>query len=84
MKSTNIIKTVDSIGRFKLPKELLQTYNIGKNSNLKIYLQNNYIVIEPMNDICIFCNSMENILTFRGKAICKRCFNEISNHSCVS
>lgn len=73
MKSTGIVKYIDSLGRFKIPKELLISCDIKPQTYLQIYREGKNIVLENEPHTCIFCFSTENIHTFKGKEICKDC-----------
>ncbi len=79
MKFTGIIKSTDQIGRFKIPKEYLETYNITSETPLKLFRRGKSIIIQRDICNCIFCNSSENILTFKDKYICHHCINKIKD-----
>lgn len=78
MKSTGIIRHIDSLGRFKLPRELLDSYNIEPQSKLRIYKRGKNIILDSYKHGCIFCFSTENIHFFKGKKICKKCIDKIN------
>ena len=78
MKSTGIIKHIDSLGRFKIPKELLASYDIKPQSNLRIYKRGKNIILDNYKHSCIFCFSTKNIHIFKGKRICENCMLKIN------
>ena len=69
MKSTGIVRKVDELGRIVLPIELRRT--------LEIYMDGSSIVLKKFQPACIFCDSEKDIMEFRGKNICPRCFQEM-------
>ena len=77
MKSTGIIKHIDTLGRFKIPKELLTSYDIKPRTNLHIYKKGKNIILNNFKHSCIFCFSTQNIHTFKGQKICETCINKI-------
>lgn len=77
MKSTGIIKHIDSLGRFKIPKELLQFCNMQPCTKLLIKFKGKKIILKNQNYNCIFCFSSKNIHDFNGKNICSHCIKEI-------
>jgi len=77
MESTGIYKYVDKMGRFKIPRELLDSYNLKQNSLLKIYAVGKKIVLEAKSHNCIFCNSEKNIHSLNDKFICIKCINNV-------
>ncbi|MBR6034347.1 MAG: AbrB family transcriptional regulator [Clostridia bacterium] len=79
MKFTGIIKSVDQLGRFKIPRECLESHNIDTNTPLKIFRRGKTIIIQKEMHNCIFCSSIENILTFKDKYICKNCIKKIKD-----
>ena len=77
MKSTGIIKHIDALGRFKIPKELLAFYNIKTRSDLFVYKKGKNIVLDNSKHSCIFCFSTQNIHIFKKKRICENCIKEL-------
>lgn len=78
MKYTGIIKQIDSLGRFKIPKELLEPYHIKPQTYIQISRKGKTIVLTTLKHRCIFCFSNENIHVFMGKAICKNCMEQLN------
>ena len=78
MESTKIIKHIDNLGRFKLPKEWLKQNDIKPNSRIKLTRGKARIVIEPEIRKCIFCNSNKNIHVYKDKYICNSCSRNIA------
>ena len=80
MKSTGIIKSVDKLGRFKIPKELRTNLHIKYLDSLCISIVGrNQINISKVEDMCIFCNSTKNIHSYKDKNICEDCLQTISH-----
>ena len=77
MDSTKIVRSVDNLGRFKLPSKWLELNGIGPNSRLKLTRGKARIVIEPEVHKCIFCLSSKNIHVFKDKFVCCECVEKI-------
>ena len=77
METTGIYKYIDKMGRFKIPRELLDSYNLKQNSSLIIYTIGKKIILEAKSHNCIFCNSEKNIHSLNDKYICNNCINNI-------
>lgn len=77
MKSTGIVRKVDELGRIVLPIELRRTLDIEEKDSLEIYMDGSSIVLKKFQPACIFCDSEKDIIEFRGKNICPRCFQEM-------
>lgn len=80
MKSTGIIKSVDKLGRFKIPKELRENLHINYLDSLSVsVVGRKQINISKVDNMCIFCNSKKNIHVYKDKNICEKCLQDISN-----
>ncbi len=79
MKATGIVRKVDELGRIVLPIELRRTLGIGEKDYLEIFVEQDEIVLKKYEPTCIFCGSSEEIISFKGKNVCKNCKNEMSN-----
>ena len=80
MKSTGIVRPVDSLGRVVIPKELRSIFGIEeKKDSLEIFVQDDYIMLKKYQPSCIFCDSMEDLVTYNGKTICRKCIDKMKN-----
>ena len=81
MKSTGIVRRVDELGRIVLPIELRRTLGIDVKDALEIFVDGNQIVLNKYEPACIFCNSANDIVNFKGKNICRQCLKELTAES---
>jgi len=51
MKATGIVRKVDDLGRFVLPKELRRTMEIKENDSLEIYVEDNSVVLKKYTPV---------------------------------
>lgn len=80
MKSTGIVRKVDSLGRIVLPKELRTTYEIEEGTPLEIYTEGNKIILTSYINKCVFCdNEAENMITINDRYICKDCLAKLQS-----
>ncbi|MGI6264622.1 MAG: AbrB/MazE/SpoVT family DNA-binding domain-containing protein [Acutalibacteraceae bacterium] len=77
MKSTGIVRQIDSLGRLVLPKELCRTLEINSKDPLEIFVEDNTIVLKKYQPACIFCGNARDVTTYKGKNICPACAAEI-------
>lgn len=76
MISTGIIRSIDSLGRIVLPKELRGTYGITPDTPLEILTDGDMILLRKYRAAgsCAFCGEVSpDAVTFRGKAVCPAC-----------
>ncbi|WP_366749992.1 AbrB/MazE/SpoVT family DNA-binding domain-containing protein [Tepidanaerobacter sp. EBM-38] len=84
MKSTGIVRKVDSLGRVVIPIELRRTLGISVKDALEIYVDTDRIILKKYLPACIFCGSAEDLINFDGKNICKKCAKKIENTLAIS
>ncbi|AKN32128.1 AbrB family transcriptional regulator [Clostridium carboxidivorans P7] len=77
MKSTGIVRKVDELGRIVLPIELRRTLDIAIKDPLGIYVEGNHIIFKKYNPSCMFCGDAKDVVNYKGKNICKHCFEEL-------
>ena len=78
LKSTGIVRKVDELGRIVLPKELRSTLNIQEKDPLEIFVEDSVIILKKYQPACIFCNSMNEITTYKGLNICSNCLKKLA------
>jgi looped-hinge helix DNA binding domain, AbrB family len=79
MQSTGIVRKVDELGRIVIPIELRRTYNIEEKDGMEIFVDNDRIILRKYDPACMFCESTDDITTYKGKKICKDCLAEMTN-----
>lgn len=80
MKSTGIVRKVDKLGRIVLPKELRMTLNIKEKDPLQIFVDDDgRIILQKYEPACVFCNSMNDVISFKGRNICRDCMEKLSS-----
>lgn len=78
MKSTGIVRPLDTLGRVVLPIELRRVLSLGPKDPVEIYVDGDYILLKKYQPSCIFCESMDDITTYQGKNVCAACIEKLS------
>ena len=73
MKSTGVVRKVDELGRIVVPIELRRT--------LEIFVEGDQIVLKKYHPAYIFCENIDDVISYKGKMICKDCLRELKNQS---
>ena len=73
MKSTGIVRKIDSLGRIVLPIELRRLMNLEDNASLEIFVDGDEIVLKKYQPACIFCGEARDVVSFKGRNVCKAC-----------
>ncbi len=78
MKSTGIVRTVDSVGRFVIPKEIRRLLDITDAADaLEVLVEGNEIKLRKYLPSCIFCKGTEDIIEYENQKICKSCIEKL-------
>jgi len=77
MKSTGIVRKVDSLGRVVLPIELRRTLDVSERDALEIFVEGDSVILKKYEPTCIFCGNGNNIELFKGKNICRNCTKDL-------
>ena len=82
MKSTGIVRRIDSLGRFVLPSEIRRAMDVdGVDAALEIFVEDDKIVMKKYSPRCIFCGSTEDLFSFEGKMVCPQCAEKMAKLS---
>lgn len=79
MKPTGIVRKLDNLGRIVLPMELRKSFGIEEGDSLEIYVDDDKVVLQRYQPVCIFCGRSKDIRTFKKKKICLSCRSRIKN-----
>ena len=77
MKTTGVIRQLDSLGRIVLPIELRRTLDIGPKDMLEIFVAGNSVILRKYEPDCLFCGGSRELSPYRDKMICARCLKEL-------
>ena len=76
-----VTRRVDELGRIVLPVEVRRNLGIEERDELMIELDGNRVVLEKFHPSCIFCNSMADMITYKGRKVCRVCINGLGANS---
>jgi transcriptional pleiotropic regulator of transition state genes len=82
MKTTGIVRNLDSLGRVVIPMDLRRTLGIGEKDALEVFVDGERIILKKYAPGCYLCGDVEGKLdTFYDRHICMKCIKEISEHA---
>ena len=79
MKSTGVVRQLDTLGRIVLPIELRRTMDIGVKDMLEIFVEDDQIILKKYHPSCVFCSDARDVVPYKGKLVCKNCLAELSS-----
>jgi len=77
MKSTGIVRKIDSLGRLVIPKEIRRIFDIDAQQGMEIHVEGHRIIISKHQNKCVFCDETDRLLPFNGKLVCCLCSGRI-------
>lgn len=77
MKSTGMVREIDGLGRFVLPKEIRNTMNIKSGDSIEIYTDGNKMILKKYEPGCIFCDNADDLVLYSGKLMCRECIEQL-------
>ena len=77
MKTTGIIRQLDTLGRIVLPIELRRTIGIGPKDMIEIFVEGSSVILRKYEPDCLFCGGSRELSQYRDKMICARCLKEL-------
>lgn len=80
MKSTGIVRKLDSVGRLVLPIELRKTLDLDNNDAVEIFTEGESIILKKFQRSCVFCADAEDLVEFKGKSICPNCLKTLQEN----
>lgn len=78
MKSTGVVRQLDTLGRIVLPIELRRTMDIGVKDMVEIFVEDDKIILKKYHPACIFCGDARDVVPYKGKLVCKACMTELA------
>lgn len=83
-KATGVVRKVDDLGRFVIPKEIRKVFDIKADDPMEIFLgDNNEIILKQYKPGCQECGDVEVPLFGKNVKICRNCLEKehlISNN----
>jgi len=62
-----------------IPIELRRTMDIAERDALEIFVEGSHIILKKYEPACVFCGQAKDVVNYKGKNICPKCFEEIKN-----
>lgn len=79
VKSTGIVRKIDELGRFCIPKEIRRTLKIDDKDSLEIYIEDDAIILKKFLPVCVFCSGAEDLVDYKDKCVCVNCIRNLSD-----
>lgn len=77
MKATGIVRKLDTLGRIVIPMELRKIFDLDIGDPIEIFVEGSDIILRKYQPACIFCSDATDVVSIRGKNICRKCLDDI-------
>lgn len=78
MKATGIVRKFDENGRFVIPMEVRRHFGLTSvDDAVEVFTDGDCIVLKKYAPTCIFCDGSDELVSYKDKRICKKCFNKL-------
>ena len=71
MKTTGMVRQMDTLGRVVLPIELRRTLGIAVRDPIEVFVNGEDIILRKYTPACYFCNSADDLIPFGNRKVCK-------------
>ena len=71
------VRKMDELGRIVLPIEMRSSMGWDTDTKISVTQQGKQLILQTDHESCFVCSSEENVQSFHGKNICKKCIDEI-------
>ena len=78
MKSTGIVRKMDTLGRVVIPVELRRTLGIDVKDPIEIYVEKDTIMLKKYRPACFFCDNATDLVSYNGRSLCRSCLKKIN------
>ena len=77
MKNSGIVRRIDELGRVVIPKEIRTMLGIHNGDAVEIFTDGEKVTVSKYSAFCHFCGSIEEVLDFKTKRVCRACIAEL-------
>lgn len=70
---------LDKKGRITLPHDIQKSLNWRENDNVSLEICGENLVVSRKSEGCLFCESMESLVTMGEHRICRSCIHRMEN-----
>ena len=78
MKATGIIRNLDQLGRFVIPKETRKALDLNEGDPIEMFTDGDEIILKKYNPGCHCCGNLEDLTDVLGLKICPKCLKEFA------
>ena len=78
VKNTGVSRKIDDLGRLVLPAEIRRRFGLTEGSHVEIQIDGDRIILNKLEDACVFCGAGEQLRQFRDRRVCPACVSQLT------
>ncbi len=84
MKSTGVVRRIDTLGRIVIPKEIRRSLGLKdqtateEGTALEIYVEGDKLILRKYAPGCVCCGEIANTTEVEGIILCPKCMRKIA------
>ena len=78
MATFGTARRIDALGRVVLPADLRKVLSLASGDLLAIEVNGEQIVLRKAWEQCVFCDSLDGLVEYREKMVCRSCVETIA------
>ena len=76
MRSLGIVRNLDKLGRFVIPKETRKALDLNEGDPIEMFTDGDKIILKKYAPGCHCCGNLEDLTDVLGLKICPKCLKE--------
>jgi len=76
--ANGVARKVDQLGRVVLPVEMRKALRIDVGDLVMMSAEGEHIVLEKVEQHCVFCAGTDGLRDFAHKLVCERCIEKLT------
>jgi transcriptional pleiotropic regulator of transition state genes len=77
MKTTGMVRQIDTLGRVVLPIELRRVLGIEVRDPIEVFVEGENIILKKYRPACFFCNNATDLIPFGNRKVCRACAEKL-------
>ena len=78
MRAIGCVRQIDKLGRLVLPSDIRRMLNIKDGTDsVEFFVDDDCVIIKKYRPACIFCNSANNVQSYKNQSVCQHCLDEL-------
>lgn len=77
MKSTGIVREIDSLGRIVIPMDIRKQFDLQAKDGVEICVTDEGVLLRKFQPGCSLCGGFDGLKVYKGKTFCSKCLKEM-------